>query len=49
MMNWKGFGKKQLQPNAGIILEGLRKTMKNLSSQNSNSAPPEYEFKMLQQ
>jgi hypothetical protein len=56
-MNWKGCGRKSSWPNLwyypGICLEGLRKTMKNLS-QNSrcpnrylNPGPPEYEAGVL--
>jgi hypothetical protein len=52
-MTWKGFGRKQSWPNLryypGIYLEGLRKTMKNLShysqssGQDLNLAPPKNE------
>jgi hypothetical protein len=57
MMNWKACGKTQSWPNLrqypGICLEGLRKTMKNLSQdiqspgRDMNSVPPEYGAGML--
>jgi hypothetical protein len=52
MINWKGCGSKRSWPNsqyyAGICLEGLRKTSKNLSQDSRspglylNQGPPEY-------
>jgi hypothetical protein len=56
-MNWKGCGRKRLWPNlkyyAGILLEELKKTTKNLSQVSPskdwdlNLEPPEYEAGVL--
>jgi hypothetical protein len=56
-MNWRGCGRKRSCPNfkyyTGICLEGLTKTMKNLSQdsrspgRDSNPGPPEYYAGML--
>jgi hypothetical protein len=57
MMNWKECGRKWSRPNLrycpGIRLEGLRKTMKNLShdiwspGRDFNTGPPEYQAELL--
>jgi hypothetical protein len=54
MMNWKGFGRKQLWPNQGTIcLEEMRKPTTNLyqdswrPGQDSNEEPTEYKFRVL--
>jgi hypothetical protein len=53
MMNRKGFGRKRLWPNRDIILEGLRKSTKDLThdsrcpSLDSNRTPPEYKLRAL--
>jgi hypothetical protein len=57
MMTWKGCRRKQLWPNLrydpSIYLEGLRKTMENISQdsqssrQDMNLSHPEYEAGVL--
>jgi hypothetical protein len=57
MLNWEGCGLKRRWPSLryypSIFLEGLRKTMKNLSQDNQsqtqylNPRPPEYEAGVL--